>query len=145
MQVTAGGVLAQRLRALRLEQPRLAQSRVAKDNQIGAKAYGTYERGTRTPSAGTVALLAGYFGTSVDYLLGRTDIRMQENARSVLKDTNHQVDKGGVGVGLDQAGLLSQLLESQREIGRLQQRCGDLEEELIRARGQRDEGGGSAG
>ena len=37
--------------------------------------YSRYERGEAQMSYETLCRLADYFGTSVDYLLGRTDVR----------------------------------------------------------------------
>lgn len=40
---------------------------------VSAGALSNYEHGVHAPDLDTLKLLAGYYGVSVDYLLGRTD------------------------------------------------------------------------
>ena len=63
-----------RLRDLR-EDADLKQKTVAADLLCDQSLYSKYERGERELPLRLAEQLADYFGTSVDYLLGRTDVR----------------------------------------------------------------------
>ncbi len=63
-----------RLKQLRLEK-KLLQSDIAKIINKSDRAVGQYEREERDPSSETWAILADYFGVSLDYMLGKSDIR----------------------------------------------------------------------
>ncbi|WP_043883799.1 helix-turn-helix domain-containing protein [Caldanaerobacter subterraneus] len=65
---------SQRLRQLR-EEKGLLQKDVAKILGITPSAYGYYEQGKREPSMEVLKKLSDFFNVSIDYLLGRTDIR----------------------------------------------------------------------
>lgn len=49
------------------------QTYVAKCLNIGQRTYSHYENGTRSIPTETLSALADLYGTSVDYLIGRTD------------------------------------------------------------------------
>lgn len=66
--------LPSRLKRLR-EEKGLTQRQFAEQFQISPSTIALYELGKRTPDAETLKRLADFFDTSVDYLLGRTDIR----------------------------------------------------------------------
>lgn len=57
------------------KQKNKSQAQVAKEIGVSQQAYATYEIETRTPPMEMVAKLADYFHVSVDYLLGRTDVK----------------------------------------------------------------------
>ena len=61
-----------RIRELREDQD-LKQKTVAGDLMCDQSLYSKYERGERPLPLELADRLADYFGTSVDYLLGRTD------------------------------------------------------------------------
>lgn len=61
-----------RIRELREDQD-LKQKTVAGDLMCDQSLYSKYERGERPLPLEMAERLADYFGTSVDYLLGRTD------------------------------------------------------------------------
>lgn len=61
-----------RIRDMR-EDKDLKQMQVAKDLMCDQSLYSKYERGERPLPLELADRLADYFGTSVDYLLGRTD------------------------------------------------------------------------
>lgn len=63
-----------RLKQLRLEK-NLLQSDIAKIINKTDRAVGQYEREERDPGSKTWTILADYFDVSLDYLLGKTDIR----------------------------------------------------------------------
>ena len=63
-----------RLRDIR-EDLDLTQVKIAAFLGCTQQTYSRYERGEAQMSYETLCRLADYFGTSVDYLLGRTDVR----------------------------------------------------------------------
>lgn len=67
-----------RLKQLRLEK-KLLQSDIAKIINKTDRAIGQYEREERDPGSKTWTTLADYFEVSLDYLLGKTDIRNANN------------------------------------------------------------------
>lgn len=66
--------LAQRLRELR-EERQIPQFKVAQDLDIHKNTYQGYESAVRRLSLEALDKIAFYFNVSIDYLLGRTDIR----------------------------------------------------------------------
>ncbi len=67
-------MLNERLKLLREERD-LKQKDMAKYLDITPSAYGYYEQGEREPDLKTLNRLADYFNVTIDYLLGRSDIR----------------------------------------------------------------------
>ena len=63
-----------RLRELRIENGYL-QSDVAKIINKSDRAVGLYERGERDPNSETWKILADFYNVSIDYLMGKSDIR----------------------------------------------------------------------
>ncbi|MBS7531853.1 helix-turn-helix transcriptional regulator [Hazenella sp. IB182353] len=63
-----------RLRELRQER---GWSQVELSNQLNVskQTINDYEQGKKKPSRENLVVLAGFFDTSIDYLMGRTDIR----------------------------------------------------------------------
>lgn len=76
-------MLSQRLKQLRLDN-RLTQSEMAKILGTSQPSYQNWEKGVRTPTAKNLEKIAKFFNTSVDYLLGKTDIKNS----SELSDTD---------------------------------------------------------
>ncbi len=66
-----------RLKELRLEKG-LLQSDIAKKINKSDRAVGLYERGERDMGTDTLSILSDLFNVSIDYLLGKTDIRNSE-------------------------------------------------------------------
>ena len=66
--------LAERMKELRTER-NLTQGKIAAELHIGITTYCRYELGMREPGASLLDRMADYYGVSVDYLLGRSDIR----------------------------------------------------------------------
>ena len=64
----------ERIRNLR-EDHDLTQTALASCLSISQRAYSHYETGERSIPLETLSRLADYYGTSVDYLLGRTDTK----------------------------------------------------------------------
>ncbi|MBS3885582.1 MAG: helix-turn-helix transcriptional regulator [Dethiobacter sp.] len=67
-------MLARRLEESRIEK-KMTKKEVADALQIDQSTYGKYELGKREPDAATLLKLADLFEVSVDYILGRTDIK----------------------------------------------------------------------
>lgn len=68
-------VLGDRLRQLR-EEKGLLQRELAESLNLSRVAITQYEQGRRVPEVDILVKLADFFMVSVDYLLGRTDIRI---------------------------------------------------------------------
>lgn len=66
-----------RLRELRVERE-LLQSDIAKLINKSERTVGFYETGERDMNTETLAILANFFNVSIDYLLGKSDIRNPE-------------------------------------------------------------------
>lgn len=62
------------LRSLRL-QSKLTQTELGKALHLSQRAISHYESGQRFPDENTLNLIADYFNVSIDYLLGRTNIK----------------------------------------------------------------------
>lgn len=62
------------LRKLRLER-RMSQMQVQKETGINQGELSKYERGQTRPTMESLLILASYFHTSLDYLMGLTDER----------------------------------------------------------------------
>lgn len=63
-----------RLKLLRTEN-KLLQKELADLLKVSPSTVGMYERNQRDPDTSTLRFLADYFNVSVDFLLGRTDLR----------------------------------------------------------------------
>ncbi|MCI8654549.1 MAG: helix-turn-helix transcriptional regulator [Clostridia bacterium] len=71
-----------RLKELRIEK-KLLQSDIAKIINKGERTVGFYETGDRDMGTETLAILADFFNVSIDYLLGKTDVR---NTGEIIDD-----------------------------------------------------------
>lgn len=67
-------MFGKRLKLLRL-QYKLTQTELGKNLNLSQRAISSYENGLRFPDEVILNLIADYFNVSVDYLLGRTDIK----------------------------------------------------------------------
>ena len=76
-----------RLRELRIEKGR-NMSEMAKEIGIPYTTYISYEKGEREPNSEMLIKLSRHFGVSIDYLIGRTDIR-----KPVILEDNGQKEK----------------------------------------------------
>lgn len=68
-----------RLRELRIEKD-LLQSDIAKLINKSERTIGFYETGERDMNTETLAILSDFFNVSIDYLLGKSDIRNPEKS-----------------------------------------------------------------
>lgn len=66
-------ILGQRLRELR-EERGLTQKQIAESMHINSVTYLHYEKNQREPPLALLADFANFFGVTVDYLLGVSDI-----------------------------------------------------------------------
>ncbi|MCI8619061.1 MAG: helix-turn-helix transcriptional regulator [Oscillospiraceae bacterium] len=74
---------AERIRLLR-ENKNISQKKLAEDLLIGQSTMSEYENGIKQPPLSVLIKIADYFGVSLDYLAGRTNIKptidlLQEN------------------------------------------------------------------
>lgn len=65
-----------RLKELR-EERRLSQDGLALKLNVSQSTISAYEVGDRTPDLGTLIAIAQFFGVSLDYLAGQSDIKQQ--------------------------------------------------------------------
>jgi len=73
-------MLAKRLKYLR-EERNLTQKELAEKLGISPSAIGMYESDKRNPDTYMLNILANFFNVSVDYILGRTNVK-----KSILSD-----------------------------------------------------------
>ena len=73
----ANNSFAERLTQLRNEKG-LKREDVAKVLGCSVSAVGNYENGNRTPDFDSLIKLVDYFNTTIDYLLGKTDIQTDD-------------------------------------------------------------------
>lgn len=66
---------AERIRLLR-ESLNISQINLAKDLLIGQSTMSEYERGVKEPPISVLVKIADYFGVSLDYLTGRSNIKV---------------------------------------------------------------------
>lgn len=64
----------ERIRQLRSER-KLTQKQIAEELNIGYRAYQCYELKQRYPDFQGLLAIADYFDVSLDYLVGRSDVR----------------------------------------------------------------------
>lgn len=71
-------MFAERLKQLRAEKGVL-QSDLATIANVSSKTISSYEQGNSEPNIDTLVKLSNYFSVSVDYLIGKTAYRTEEN------------------------------------------------------------------
>ena len=67
-------ILLKNLKKLRFEK-NLSQQQLSSEIKVSQQSINKYENHETEPNLATLVMLADYFDTSVDYLIGRTDIR----------------------------------------------------------------------
>jgi transcriptional regulator with XRE-family HTH domain len=82
---TGGNKMTNRLKEVRLEK-KLTQKEVSLQTGIPVNTYSNYERGDREPKLDTWKKLADYFGVSVGYLQGVSDVKVRFEDR--VKDSD---------------------------------------------------------
>lgn len=71
-------IFSQRLMALRKERG-LSQSAAAEGIKAAPRAYQNYEYGTAEPRLSTLIRIADFYGVSLDYLAGRSEVSHPES------------------------------------------------------------------
>ena len=71
----------------------MMQKDIASYLNISASAYGFYEQGKRMPTFDVLSNLADYFEVSVDYLLGKSDIRSVPQYESINTYKETDIEK----------------------------------------------------
>jgi len=95
-------MLNQRLELLRKEK-HLTKKQVADFLKIDQSTYGKYELNKREPDFDTLQKLADFYDVSVDFLLGRTDIR------------NYHVSEAQSGYMIDVSGLPEEIIKQAED------------------------------
>ncbi len=93
-----------RLRELRLEKG-LLQSDISKIINKGERTVGFYETGERDMGTETLSILSNFFNVSIDYLLGKSDIRNPE-----------KIDHDKINIGLSKKDYNPPTPEQQEKI-----------------------------
>lgn len=73
-----------RIRALRAEK-NITQLRLSLELEVAQETISAYEKGKHSPSLKSLIKLADLFDVSIDYLIGRSDIRKPETGK-LLQD-----------------------------------------------------------
>lgn len=76
-----------RIKSLR-EQHQLTQKQLANAISVSQQTISGYENGSRVPDQNTLELLADYFKCSIDYLVGKSDIK---NWDDLLQSENQKI------------------------------------------------------
>jgi len=93
-------IILNRLKQLRIERG-LLQSDIAKIINKGERTVGFYETGERDMGTETLSILSNFFNVSIDYLLGKSDIRNPEELNNI-----NFANSGGLNTkGLDEEDL----------------------------------------
>ena len=98
-------MLGTRIKLLR-EELGLKQEDLAKKLSVSPSAIGMYERNLREPNNELILKIANFFNVSVDYLLGKSDIRNPEIER----------DKDKIKIGLSTKDYNPPTKEQQEKI-----------------------------
>ena len=101
---------ASRLREIRKEHS-LRQKDLAQALGLAQTTIANYEQSTRFPDELTLSRIADFFGVSLDFLMGRTDVRMTLPPADLHPAAIHELDPRA-------RAYLSALLEGSRERAR---------------------------
>lgn len=82
-----------RLKILR-EEFKLSQLDLANKLNMSQQAISAYEKETREPDIETINKLANFFGVSIDYLLGKSDIRNYDKDEQEFRFAYHKETEG---------------------------------------------------
>jgi len=87
-------IIGEKIKKLR-EERNITQKELSEFIGVSKESISQYERGVQTPKPQTLIKLANYFNVSIDYILGRVDIKnsfMIEEYKSESLDEN-TIDK----------------------------------------------------
>lgn len=82
-----------RLRELRTAR-KLYQKDLAEFLQVDRTTYAKYETGDSEPPLATLISLAEFFGVTLDYLAGRDDVKMSQEAQELIEIFSQLTDAG---------------------------------------------------
>lgn len=86
----------ERLRALRIEN-KLTQEELGEKVNLTKANISKYETGRIEPNIETINYLANFFNVTIDYLLGKTDVRNPyKNDHEMSTRAFHNLDKSGL-------------------------------------------------
>ena len=91
--VYTDGVVMNRIKLLRKEK-NLTQADLGKLLNVSDRSVGFYENEKRDPDTDTLKILADFFEVSLDYLLGRTNIRNQNEI--IYSNAFHSISDDGL-------------------------------------------------
>lgn len=74
-----------RIRELRLEK-KISMKEAARQLNMPYTTYVNYEKGTREPNSETLIEIANYYNTSIDYMLGKSDTRIDEKTLGIVNE-----------------------------------------------------------
>lgn len=83
-------MIGKRLKELR-EEKGLSQEKLSREILVGCSTIGMYETDRRDPNYEITIKIADFFGVSIDYLLGRTNIKNPVN--NYFKDLQKKFDE----------------------------------------------------
>ena len=86
------GTFGERLRMLRKEKGMTGQE-LGKVFNVTKTAVSNWENGNRFPDENILKKISDYFNVSIDYLLGRTDIRNPYNSKNTTHPEGENLDK----------------------------------------------------
>lgn len=86
-------MLGARIKLLR-EELGLKQEELAKKLSVSPSAIGMYERDLREPNNELTLRIANFFNVSIDYLLGKTDIRNYDKDEQEFRFAYHKETEG---------------------------------------------------
>ena len=82
-----------RIKELR-EEKNLSQLELAKNLNLTQQSISLYEKGDREPSIDVLKNIANFFNVSLDYLLGKSDIRNIDNDEKDFRFAFHKETEG---------------------------------------------------
>lgn len=126
-------MLYRRIRDLR-EDLDLKQKTLAEYLNCSQVCYSQYERGNRDMPTDVLIKLADYYGTSIDYLLGRTDVMIPcpEEGGNMFNNKNPDGTLNLCGKNVARLRMAMQPKVSQNNLARLLQLAGlDLEKNAV--------------
>lgn len=106
-------MVGNRIKYLR-EEKEISQKKLAEYIKVSPSSIGMYEQERRVPSAEILNLIAEFFNVSVDYLMGRTDTKNDENKYNINKKSQEILDvikKSGINLDKIDYIKLEQLLK----------------------------------
>lgn len=112
----------------------LLQKDLAEYLQCGQVCYSYYETGKRDIPTDVLIKLADYYGTSIDYLLGRTDIMMPcpEEGGTMFKNKNPDGTRNLCGKNVARLRMAMKPKVSQNKLAGMLQLAGlDLEKNAV--------------